>query len=133
VASILKILIILLSVSCNAVSKKKMAPFRIVVVHDCQKVPSLKQGDTLQVRFSQYPGKGYSWALKQPLETNNGIIFLGKINIEPELERDDSKQTVQFSFLMTKVVVTNLSFEYRRPWEKTSPPAETCNLQLKIH
>jgi predicted secreted protein len=114
--------------SCQVKPKKS----GVFVIEKCQPIPAIKSGDTLLVKFEEFPGRGYSWQLKQPVGLNDVIIFLGKVKVSPIDSNDDSKQLATFKFVALKKAKYLLQFEYRRPWEKDKPAAQECNIPVDI-
>lgn len=116
----------------NSSCQVKPGKSRVLVIEKCQSLPGIKSGDTLLVKFEEFPGRGYSWQLKETPGLNAVFSFLGKFK-EPQADlNDDSRQLLIFRFVALKKAKYLLEFEYRRPWEKDKAAAQECKLQVDI-
>lgn len=117
----------------NSSCQVKPGKSRVFAIEKCQSLPGgIKSGDTLLVKFEEFPGRGYSWQFMETQGLNDKISFLGKFK-EPAIDsNDDSRQLVTFRFVALKKVKYLLQFAYRRPWEKDKPAAQECKIQVDI-
>jgi inhibitor of cysteine peptidase len=111
-----------------------MSPPPVVVTDDAQgSTPVLRSGQGLEVRLPGNPSTGFRW------EFSLGSQGVLRQDGEPRFERGDSPPgvvgaggTEVFRFVPVGAGVQDLSFAYRRPWEKDVPPARTLAFRVSV-
>ena len=100
------------------------------------KVVELAMGDMLAVELSAIPGTGYSWA---PSTGADAVL----VQMEPKVEfrpkpqetserRVGAAETQVLRFQARKQGITDLVVDYRRPWEKSTPPERRFHLKVVV-
>lgn len=95
----------------------------------------LKINDSL---FISLPGKGTSGLLWEYKTENEGIVTIERVDYAEDLFKGTPQPAVGssipevFKVIGTKVGTTKIHFEQRRPWEKTSPPIDTKDFEIKV-
>lgn len=118
--------------SCESVSQPKPHKGRLVTIADCRPEVMLNKGDSLQVLLTQYPGRGYTWSLKNADRYKGRLRFVGTFLQKPGNDLDDSKQTAGFLFVARGKSASRLRFEYRRPWEPGVKGADSCRIGVVV-
>lgn len=118
--------------TCNGVQKKDAAQ-RILLRHPacCSKTIKANPGDTLVFRFTEYPGRAYTWMSGQTEKTDK-VIFLYDKRTQLSTH-DDAPEAADYYFLCKKSGEVTLTFRYVRPWEINKAAADTCAVKVKIH
>lgn len=94
----------------------------------------LRQGQILVITLASNPTTGYSWAV-----ANVDTALLAQAG-DPVYREADAQKTPlvgaggseTFRFAASAVGSTTLRLEYRRPWEKDQPAAQTYTLQVVV-
>jgi inhibitor of cysteine peptidase len=94
----------------------------------------LRQGQILVVTLDSNPTTGYSWALAAAdtatLAQVGEPVYRGPDEQKTPLVGAGGSET--FRFTASAVGSTTLRLEYRRPWEKDQPAAQTYTLQVVV-
>ncbi len=96
-----------------------------------QQLVSLPVGGALTVRLKSNPSTGYSWSVAVADPTV--IAQVGKSEFTAEqTDRIGVAGTERFEFKSGHQGVTTILFQYRRPWEKNTPPIVTAGIQITV-
>lgn len=93
----------------------------------------LAAGGTLTVRLQSNVTTGYGWSVVK--NDPKALKLMGKPKYEsPKQVIPGAGGHQVFSFQATGAIGTNtvLVLEYKRPWEKDTPPAQTLTLNVRI-
>jgi inhibitor of cysteine peptidase len=89
---------------------------------------SLSVGDSFVIRLPVQMGTGYSW---QVASVPAGVKAAGSSR-EGAAAALGGSETQVFTFAAEKAGAGAVSLQYRRPWEKDAPAAETFTLNVSI-
>lgn len=93
----------------------------------------VEAGAVLQVQLEGTPGTGYSWEVSNSdpdvLESGGQPTFA-----EPTLEtpRVGAAGVYTFSFTARTAGQAELTFDYLRPWEASTPPAKSVVFRVQV-
>jgi len=103
------------------------------IAKDGQQV-ELRQGQVLVVTLDSNPTTGYSWAVAAVdtaiLAQAGDPVYRGPDDQKTPLVGAGGSET--FRFTAPSAGSTTLRLEYRRPWEKDQPAAQTYTLQVVV-
>ena len=100
---------------------------------DSGRVLHLDKGDTFTVLLVSNPSTGFLWEFAKPLYDESVMILRGDKYIRP-----DEQLTVgtpgkrSLTFLAEGSGRTGVKLVYRRPWEKSQPPAREFNVMVIV-
>ncbi len=109
-------------------------------VHACSRCGAGHSGKTLKVPFGSTfavtlesnPTTGYSWELSRVSpEGSVGFVDSSYSPVEPVLSGSGGSQTWILKAL--KKGGSEISLEYKRPWEKDMPPAKTRSYRITVY
>ena len=102
-----------------------------MVLEDCLPESAVKVGDSLLFRFTEFPGRGYSWMLSEP---DSVLQFLKLVSVDRVqlADLDGSPDRVEFLFTATRAGRQSLRFIYIRPWETHKPPHDSCVVSVTV-
>jgi inhibitor of cysteine peptidase len=112
-------------VSCGSAA----AP-RTITEADANRVVVLAVGQELVLKLPSNPSTGYGWSLAEggtPV-----LASLGKPSYHASGTLPGSGGVELWTLRATKIGSQILKFEYRRPWEKTVPPAKTLLFPVTV-
>ena len=120
--------------ACAPAGKPDVSPPPVVVTDDAHgSTQVLRSGQVLEVRLPGNPSTGFRW---EPSLGSQGVL---RQDGEPRFERGDSPPgvvgaggTEVFRFVPVGAGAQDLSFAYRRPWEKDEPPARTVDFRITV-
>lgn len=94
---------------------------------------TMRPGQPMEVRLPGNPSTGFHW------ESNAGEQAVLRQDGEPRFERGDAPAgvvgaggTEVFRFIAVASGTQDLSFVYRRVWEKDVPPARTLSFRVRV-
>jgi inhibitor of cysteine peptidase len=92
----------------------------------------LKAGALLEVRLEANHTTGYSW-IAAPV-ANPVLMMQGKAAYQENAAADKmgAGGVEVWRFKAVKAGKQGLQFEYRRPWEKSSPPAKVVTFSVTV-
>ena len=94
----------------------------------------LRQGQVLVITLASNPTTGYSWAAAAVdtalLAQAGDPVYRGPDDQQTPLVGAGGSET--FRFTASAAGSTTLRLEYRRPWEKDQPAAQTYTLQVVV-
>jgi len=106
---------------------------RTVTVEDVGRPLPLEIGQELAVHLNSNHSTRYSWALSE--STTRSLAARG----EPEYITDAASRDKAgaggievWRFVAIRTGQQTLNFEYRRPWEKNAPPAESASFDVTV-
>ena len=92
----------------------------------------IKQGQTLELEVDSNPTTGYSWDVTSSV--NAGVLRQKrKYKYIPESDLVGAGGIQIFYFEGLQRGTAELTFEYRRPWEKDKEPARKCLVRVNVH
>ena len=84
----------------------------------------------LVVTLASNPSTGYTWSFQL---TREGVIAANGSEYDPtEPQIPGSGGRERFRFIAVESGQTTLRFEYRRPWETDTPPAQTVTYDVVV-
>jgi inhibitor of cysteine peptidase len=92
---------------------------------------ALRIGQELILTLNSNPSTGYRW-MRTDTETSV-LVTLGKPAYQPGGRLLGASGMELWKFRAERNGVPTLKLEYRRPWEKNTPSAETMVLHVTIH
>jgi inhibitor of cysteine peptidase len=103
-----------------------------VVTEQTRGVVNLKAGALLEVRLEANHTTGYSW-IAAPV-ANAVLMMQGKAAYQENAAADKmgAGGVEVWRFKAVKAGKQGLQFEYRRPWEKGSPPAKVVTFSVAV-
>jgi inhibitor of cysteine peptidase len=103
-----------------------------VVTEQTRGVVNLKAGALLEVRLEANHTTGYSW-IAAPV-ANPVLMMQGKAAYQENAAADKmgAGGVEVWRFKAVKAGKQGLQFEYRRPWEKGSPPAKVVTFSVTV-
>jgi inhibitor of cysteine peptidase len=92
---------------------------------------ALQLGQFLEICLPANLGTGYSWTVSS---APNEILKLLAKDVRPTAEKDKVGGTERqiFRFQVVARGSGGLELQYRRPWEKDTPPAKKYSLVIKV-
>lgn len=99
---------------------------------DSGKSLTLPQGQTLELQLRSNPGTGYSWQLAgagEVLRQQGPMVFMPDPH---DAMTVGSGGTEVWRLRAVKPGRQTLRLEYRRPWEKDAPAAETFTCDITV-
>ena len=92
---------------------------------------TLARGAVLEVRLDSAPGTGYRWdrAAQEPSPLR--LIETRYIPLADD-KRIGGQQTQLFRFEAARAGEVVLKLQYRRPWERDTPPVKTWSLTVVV-
>ena len=92
---------------------------------------TVPKGGTLVVKLPITTGTGYTWEVAK--NDTDRLKLAGKPTMEkPDKPVPGAKTTQVFRFEAAAAGTTELTLEYKRPFEKDKPPAKTYRLTVKV-
>ena len=93
---------------------------------------AIDEGQVLTVSLPAQPGTGYSWQVAT-LDEDAGLVAIGKPQFKKvgKVLPGGIEQQV-FRFRATDAGAVHLELQYKRPWEKDSPPAKVYSVDVEI-
>ena len=92
---------------------------------------TIAKGGVVVVRLEVTSGTGYSWAVAKSDAPQ--LKALGRSSREKSKDsKPGATETQIFRFKAAAAGSTTLEFHYARPWEKTTPPAKTFQVQIAV-
>jgi inhibitor of cysteine peptidase len=108
------------------------APGAVRVSLDKDLTIDIKQGQTLEVELEANPTTGYSWDVTGSV--NAGVLRQKrKFKYIPESDLVGAGGIQIFYFEGLQRGKAELTFEYRRPWEKDTEPAGKHIVRVNVH
>jgi inhibitor of cysteine peptidase len=127
-----------LSVGCGGGKESAQTPAKksgsvLTLTKDSAKEVNLERGQLVDVSLYENASTGYSWAVE---DAAANVLE----EAAPPSPGDDhagppvpgSGGTVIYHFRAKATGTGTLKLIYRRPWEKTTPPAETFSVLVKV-
>jgi inhibitor of cysteine peptidase len=125
----------------SAIAAQQSAPSTSVVTtattsvmtltdQDNGKTIDLTKGTTLVVKLASNASTGYSWSVQSHSPLFKPLDSSYKEQKQPAQVAAAGVQTFQWQ--ATGPGNTTLRLEYRRPWEKSEPPAKTFSVNIQI-
>ena len=99
---------------------------------DSGRTLQLDKGDTFTVLLTSNPTTGFSWEFTKPLYDENVMTLQGDKYIRPDEQLMGAPGKRSLTFLAKGSGRTGLKLVYRRPWEKSQPPAEEFNVMAVV-
>lgn len=100
---------------------------------DAGREVQVEVGEVLQVQLDGTPGTGYTWEVSN---SNEDVLESGgqPTFAEPTLEtpRVGAAGVYTFSFTARTAGQAELTFDYLRPWEASTPPAKTVAFTIQV-
>ena len=92
---------------------------------------TLARGTLLEVRLDSAPGTGYRWetAVQEPSPLR--LIETRYVPLADD-KRVGGQQTQLFRFEAAQAGEAELKLQYRRPWERDTPPVRTWSLTVVV-
>jgi inhibitor of cysteine peptidase len=90
------------------------------------------RGTTLVVRLPANPSTGYSWSL---VTSGGSVLSQGEPTLVPDAPADErvgAGGTESWSFTAQSRGEQELRFEYRRAWERDTPPAKSLKYSIRV-
>jgi inhibitor of cysteine peptidase len=90
---------------------------------------TLAMGDVMEITLEENPSTGYRWDLKvKPEPACSQVKNWFKATGGPP----GSGGTHHWQFQAVRPGAAEINLEYRRPWEKDTPPRETFKLRVQV-
>jgi len=103
-----------------------------IIAHASVENLRYKKGDTFTIALPSNPTTGYKWQLAQPLAVKS-IVGISKSEYKPKKTGlIGSGGTQVFTLRARRQGTIHLIFEYKRPWEKGTEPAETKEFTIEV-
>lgn len=91
-----------------------------------------KKGDRFTIELPSNPTTGYKWQLAQPLAVKS-IVGISKSEYKPKKTGlIGSGGTQVFTLRARRQGTIHIIFEYKRPWEKDTEPAEIKEFVIEV-
>jgi len=128
--SIILLAVLFALTGCSASNANEVAAG---IAEDGKQV-ELRQGQVLVITLASNPTTGYSWAVAAVdatlLAQAGNPVYRGPEDQKTPLVGAGGSET--FRFTASAAGSTTLRLEYRRPWEKDQPAAQTYTLQVVV-
>ena len=129
------ILVFVLTYSCATADLAPPPPPAQAMIFELQSDATrgnanLKLGQHLLVHLQAQLGTGYDWALTSAASRTLRALGDGVLNSGPG--QPGGFQTREFEFVAYGEGTVDLTFAYRRSWEKGQPPAKSLALHVVI-
>lgn len=125
--------IILIFIGCAGTKTRDSTESKTVVVEHpacCDSIIELNKNDTLILQFTEHPGRAFSWLLTNDTKSEY-IVLIDELR-KNKSDLDDSEELVEYYFVAKSSGSYQLKYEFRRPWEKSKPAADSCNVNVQI-
>ena len=99
---------------------------------DSGRVLHLDKGDTFTVLLTSNPSTGFLWEFAKPLYDESVMILRGDKYIRPDEQLCGAAGKRSLTFLAEGSGRTGVKLVYRRPWEKSQPPAKEFNVMVIV-
>ena len=99
---------------------------------DSGRVLHLDKGDTFTVLLVSNPSTGFLWEFAKPLYDETVMILRGDKYIRPDEQLSGAAGKRSLTFLAEGSGRTGVKLVYRRPWEKSQPPAKEFNVMVIV-
>jgi len=99
---------------------------------DSDRLLHLNRGDTFTILLPSNPSTGFSWEFAKPLYNENVMALQGDKYIRPDKQLIGAPGKRSLTFLAKGSGRTGLKLVYRRPWEKSQPPAKEFNVMAVV-
>lgn len=120
----------LLGVAALLFMPAAMADWQVVTESDAGKTIEVPVQYCVEVRLSQNASTGYSWAY-DPALTKKMDVEAPK-TIAPKNAPPGAPSKISWVMCPKKTGTVAVQMAYRRPWEKTKPPAKTLQFKLNV-
>ena len=111
-------------------SSRMDASLTTITTADAGHSITLRIGQELALNLESNPSTGYRWFLAS---TPNSILTsLGKPTYKQGRPAPGAGGVESWTFRATDAGTQTLKFEYRRPWEKKTPPAKTVLFHVTV-
>ncbi len=127
------LLIFLLFISCAGTKVRDSTDVKTVVVKHpacCGSLIELNSSDTLVLQFTERPGTAYTWILTKNDE-NKHLVQINEIR-KTQSDLDDAEELVEYFFAAKASGTVELKYKFQRPWEKSKPATDSCNVKVII-
>jgi inhibitor of cysteine peptidase len=114
----------------GVVASGSAEPPAVMTEADSGHLVSLRIGQELVLNLKSNPSTGYGW-VQADTETPI-LVVLGKPAYKPDGPSTGSDGVESWEFGAVKRGAQTLKLEYRRPWEKNTPPANTMVLHVTV-
>ena len=105
------------------------SPTTITVANVAHPV-TLRIGEKLVLNLESNPSTGYDWFLTA---TKNSVLSIrGKPAYKRTRSMPGAGGIESWNFLAVEAGAQTLKLEYRRPWEKNTPPAKTVIFHITV-
>jgi inhibitor of cysteine peptidase len=96
---------------------------------DNGKTVTLAKKNCLNIRLDMQTGTGYGWNVAA---NSTPLLKLKSSTTVKTAARPGAAATQEFVFCAVQDGQGTLKLDYRRPWEKNTPPAKTLSMTVKI-
>jgi inhibitor of cysteine peptidase len=101
-----------------------------ITAADAGRPVALRIGQELALNLDSNPSTGYRWFLAS---TENSVLTsLGKPSYRQGRPVPGAGGIESWTFRAAQAGAQTLKFEYRRPWEKETPPAKTVFFHVTV-
>ncbi len=97
---------------------------------DSGKTVKIKAGQSVLVQLPVQRGTGYSWQPPKSRQHSLFVVEQEKGSFETPA-RPGSKETQAFRLSFKQAGKAEVVFQYRRPWDQNSPPANTFRVKIE--
>jgi inhibitor of cysteine peptidase len=118
-----------LTISARAQDKDKKET--VVTEKEDKSTVKIAKGTDLVIKLEGQPSTGFTWLVAK----NNAevLTYSGKPEIEkPKQPVIGGKVKMGFRFATKAVGVSEVELNYRRPFEKDTPPAKTFKVKIEV-
>jgi inhibitor of cysteine peptidase len=89
----------------------------------------LAVGDAVVISLAENPTTGFRWDLVAKPEPACQLV---KSTFEPAMGPLGKGGTHRWQYQAVRSGTAEIALEYRRPWERNTPPAQTFKLSLRV-
>ena len=114
----------------GVVASGSAGPLVVMTEADSGHRIALRIGQELFLNLKSNPSTGYSW-IRADTETSV-LVMLGKPAYKPGSPLPGASGMESWKFRAVERGAQTLKLEYRRPWEKNTPPANTIVLYVTV-
>jgi inhibitor of cysteine peptidase len=114
----------------GVIASGKAEPPAMITEADSAHPVALRIGQELVLKLKSNPSTGYLWV--QAETETPGLVVLGKPAYKPGSALPGVSGVESWKFRAVKRGAQTLKLEYRRPWEKNTPPANTIVLHVTV-